>query len=118
MVKCFGDGGLGDDLGLFPQLLHLDLEPRIARRVDLIPLRPVAIYPVVPTSGGHPKPVDQHDRRCISRLLAHDAPSTRVASPRTGTLPRRRTANTGPWPVHTLLIRQPSCARRARGPKA
>ncbi len=62
MVKRFGDGRLGDDLGFFTQRLHLDLESRVRRHDDLMPLRPVILHLAVPTPGGHPRPMDQHDR--------------------------------------------------------
>ena len=72
MVERFGDGCFGDDLRLFPQRLDLDLEARVRRHDHLMALRPVVLHPAVPAPGGHPKPMDQHDRRGIGRRLASD----------------------------------------------
>jgi hypothetical protein len=47
------------------QRLHLDLEAWVRRADHLVALGPVVLRPAVPTSGGHPKPVDQHDRRAL-----------------------------------------------------
>src|SRR5262245_10917863 len=92
MVDGCGDGYLGDDLGLFAQRLDLDLEPRVRRRDDLMSLRPVVLHPAVPTPGGHPKPVDQHDRQGIGRLLSHGAP------PRWRLTPSWHSGNRSPTP--------------------
>ena len=37
MIERFGDGRLGDDLRLFTQRLHLDLESRITSARRLVP---------------------------------------------------------------------------------
>jgi hypothetical protein len=71
MLDRGGHGRLGDDLGPFAQRLDLDLESRVRRHDDLVPLRPVVLHSAVPASGGQPQPVDQHDRQGIGRRLAH-----------------------------------------------
>jgi hypothetical protein len=67
MLERRGDSGFGDDLGLVAERFHLDLEPGVGRRDDLIPLRPVVLHPAVPAAGGHPQAVNEHDRRRTGR---------------------------------------------------
>src|SRR5829696_571078 len=56
-----GDGEGLDGRGVLAQRLHLDLQAGVGGGENAVTLLLVVPYPLLPTSWGHPQPVDQQD---------------------------------------------------------
>ncbi len=61
VVDGVGDGQVGDDLGVGPQSLDLDVEARVTGGQHGVALCLVVGDPVLPAAGGHPQAVHEHD---------------------------------------------------------